>query len=135
MPLPESVAQRLGPLIARVDAEASEFLRGSATALAQRRYPPPLEPMQASLTAHDAEVAALRSEGLTRPLSTIKVERLAAGKIGKVPAELLERETKRKLRERRRRTRGRGAVAPALAPGSAAVVRCSTQLTCVLSSS
>jgi len=76
--LPESFAQRLGPLLARVGAEASEFLRGSATALAQRRHPPPLEPAQASLTAHDAEVAALRSEGLTRTLSTIEVERLFA---------------------------------------------------------
>jgi uncharacterized membrane protein YccC len=78
VPLPESVAQRLGPLIARVGAEASEFLRRSAGALAQRRHPPPLEPVQASLTAHDAEVASLRSEGLTRALSTIEVERLFA---------------------------------------------------------
>ena len=37
-PLPESVAQRLDPLIARVGAEASEFLRRSAAALAQRRH-------------------------------------------------------------------------------------------------
>ena len=78
VPLPESVAQRLDPLLARVGAEASEFLRGSATALARRRHPPPLEPVQASLRAHDAEVAALRSEGLTRALSTIEVERLFA---------------------------------------------------------
>ena len=78
VPLPEFLAQRLGALIARVGAEASEFLRGSATALAQGRHPPPLDPVQASLTAHDAEVAALRSEGSTRALSTIEVERLFA---------------------------------------------------------
>ena len=75
---PSPSRTRLGPLIARVGAEASEFLRGSATALAQRRHPPPLDPVQASLTAHDAEVAALRSEGSTRALSTIEVERLFA---------------------------------------------------------
>ena len=41
VPLPESLAQRLGPLLARVGSEASKFLRGSATALAERRLPPP----------------------------------------------------------------------------------------------
>ncbi len=78
MPLPEPFPQRLGPLIARLGAEASEFLRGSATALTQRRHPPPLEPVEASLKAYDAEVASLRSEGSTRVLSTGEVERLFA---------------------------------------------------------
>ncbi len=78
MPLPEPFPQRLGPLIARLGAEASEFLRGSATALTQRRHPPPLEPVEASLKAYDAEVASLRSEGSTRIISTGEVERLFA---------------------------------------------------------
>jgi uncharacterized membrane protein YccC len=77
-PLPDSFAQRLGPLLTRVGAEASEFLRGSATALAQRRHPPALEPVQALVNAHDAEVATLRRDGLTLALSTIEVERLFA---------------------------------------------------------
>ena len=77
-PLPEALAQRLGPLIARVAATASEFLRESATALVEHRDPPLLAPGNAALTAFDSEVVALRSEGLTRPLSTDEVERLFA---------------------------------------------------------
>ncbi len=41
-------------------------------------FRPRLEQMQASLKAHDAEVASLRREGLTRALSTLEVERLFA---------------------------------------------------------
>ncbi|HME84606.1 MAG TPA: FUSC family protein [Roseiarcus sp.] len=78
MPLPKAFAQRLGPLIDRVSATANEFLRESATALVERRGPPPPAPADAALTAFDSEVAALRSEGLTRALSTDEVERLFA---------------------------------------------------------
>jgi uncharacterized membrane protein YccC len=78
MPLPGPIAQRLGPLIASVGAEASKFLRGTASALVQDRRPPPLEPVEASLKANQIEVESLRSEGLTRPLSTSEVERLFA---------------------------------------------------------
>jgi hypothetical protein len=78
MPLPEALAQRLGPLIARIGAEASEFLRDSATALAARHDPPPLAPASRALKAFDSELATVRSEGLTRALSTDEVERLFA---------------------------------------------------------
>ena len=78
VPLPEAFAKRLGPLIARFGAAASEFLRGCATALAEGRDPPPLPPADAALKSFDSEVAALRSEGLTRALSTTEVERLFA---------------------------------------------------------
>jgi hypothetical protein len=78
MPLPEPFAQGLGPLIVRFGAEASRFLRGSATALTQRRNPPSLEPVDASLKAYESEVASLRGEGLTRALSTGEIERLFA---------------------------------------------------------
>jgi uncharacterized membrane protein YccC len=77
-PLPEALAQRLGPLIARVATTASEFLRESATALVEHCDPPPLAPADAALTAFDSEVVALRSEGLTRAVSTDEVERLFA---------------------------------------------------------
>jgi uncharacterized membrane protein YccC len=77
-PLPQPFAQRLGPLLTRVDTDASEFLLRSASALAQPRSPPPLESVDASLQAYDAEVAAMRSGGLTRALSTSEVERLFA---------------------------------------------------------
>ncbi len=78
MPLPGVIARRLNPTLIHVGAEASQFLTGSAAALVQSRRPPPLEPVEAALKAFDAEVASLRSEGLTRPLSTGEVERLFA---------------------------------------------------------
>ena len=76
--LPEPLPQRLGPLIAGFGGEASEFLRRSAAALTQRRGPPSPESVEASLKAYESEVASLRSEGLTRALSTGEVERLFA---------------------------------------------------------
>jgi uncharacterized membrane protein YccC len=78
MPLPEALAQRLGPPLAKVTAGASEFLFSSATALAERSSSPPLEQVDASIDEYESEVALLRSEGLTRPLSTGEVERLFA---------------------------------------------------------
>ena len=77
-PLPGAIAQRLDPPLARVGEAASEFLFGCATALAQGRDSPPLEPVETALRAFDSEVASLRAEGLTRPLSTGDVERLFA---------------------------------------------------------
>jgi uncharacterized membrane protein YccC len=75
-PFPDAVAQRLMPLLAKVGTEVGEFLRGSAATLVARRHPPSLERAEVSLNAYDAEVSALRSEGLTRALSTDQVERL-----------------------------------------------------------
>lgn len=77
-PLPGAIAERLGPLLARVGEGASAFLRGCGAALAQGRPPPPLEPVETSIAAHDSEVASLRTEGLTRVLSADEVERLFA---------------------------------------------------------
>jgi uncharacterized membrane protein YccC len=78
IPLPEAFAQRLGPLMTRIGAAASEFLRESAAALVELRDPPLLAPAEAALSAFDSEVAALRREGLTRALATDEVERLFA---------------------------------------------------------
>jgi len=77
-PLPGVIAQRLAPLLTHVGEGASAFLFASAIALTQERPPPPLEPVEAPLDAFDSGVAALRSEGLTRTLSTAEVERLFA---------------------------------------------------------
>ena len=77
-PFPDAVAQRLTPLLTQVCRDVSEFLHGSAAALVLRRRPPSLEPTEVSLEAYDAEVNALRTEGLTRGLSTDEVERLFA---------------------------------------------------------
>jgi uncharacterized membrane protein YccC len=77
-PLPKVCADRLGPALDRLGPVASAFLLGSSAALAQGRSPPPLEPVEAALEAHESEIAALRKEGLTRPLSTAEAERLFA---------------------------------------------------------
>jgi uncharacterized membrane protein YccC len=77
-PLPDAIAQRLDRPLANVGENASSFLLASATALANRRPPPPLEPVEGALDAYDSEIASLRSEGFTRPLSTNEVERLFA---------------------------------------------------------
>lgn len=77
-PLPSAFAQRLGPLLTRVGADASEFLRGSATTLVQRDHPPSLQAVEASLKACDSEITSLRTEGLTRGLSSSEVEHLFA---------------------------------------------------------
>jgi uncharacterized membrane protein YccC len=77
-PLPGAIAQRLAPLLTHVGEGASAFLFASAIALTQGRPPPPLEPVAAALQAYVSEVAALRSEGLTRALSTDELERLFA---------------------------------------------------------
>ena len=75
-PLPGALAERLDPLLRRAGEAASAFLRGSANALEQGRAPPSLGPVEAALQAYESEVASLRSEGLTRALSTTEVERL-----------------------------------------------------------
>lgn len=78
MPFPGVFAQRLGAPLGRVGADASEFLRGSATALVLRGHSPPLEAVEASLAAYDSAVTSLRNEGLTRAMSSGEVERLFA---------------------------------------------------------
>jgi uncharacterized membrane protein YccC len=77
-PLPGAVAERLAPPLARFGREGSQFLLGCADELSHRNAPPSLEPFDAALKACDSEIAALRREGLTRPLSTAEVERLFA---------------------------------------------------------
>ena len=77
-PLPDAIAHRLDRPLANVGENASSFLLANATALANCRPPPPLEPVEAAIDAYDFEIASLRSEGFTRPLSTTEVERLFA---------------------------------------------------------
>jgi uncharacterized membrane protein YccC len=77
-PLPEPLRSRLGALLTRVGAAASEFIDASATALNDRDEPPPLDAYEAALAAYIAEVEAVRSEGLTLPLTANEVEPLFA---------------------------------------------------------
>lgn len=78
IPLPEVFAKRLGPLLTRVGKDASEFMRAGAAALRHGGKPQSLEACDASLSAYESEVTALRNEGLTRTLSSFEVERLFA---------------------------------------------------------
>ena len=77
-PLPDAVAQRLAEPLARIATIAGEYLRAIARALASRRPRPPLAPFESTPTAYAADIAALRSEGLTRVLSSNDLERLFA---------------------------------------------------------
>src|SRR5262245_24624193 len=74
-PLPNGLPERLGPLLAPIAASTSDYLLASARALAARRLPPALDPVETALGAYASEVAAIRREGLTRPLSSSDVER------------------------------------------------------------
>jgi uncharacterized membrane protein YccC len=78
VPLPDVLLGRLGPLLERLGASASEYLRGSAGALRSRCSPPPLDPITTALEAYTFEIAAVRHQGLTRSLSSSEVERLFA---------------------------------------------------------
>jgi hypothetical protein len=78
VPLPDVFVRRLGPPLTRVGKDASQYLRASGNALELGRLPPPLQAFEASLKAYDSEVASLRTEGLTRTLSSGEVERLFA---------------------------------------------------------
>jgi uncharacterized membrane protein YccC len=77
-PLPEAIGRRLHEPLARFGEEATAFLSGSAEALADRRSPSSIAPTQAALAAYGAEVAAIRSEGLSRSMETAAVERFFA---------------------------------------------------------
>jgi hypothetical protein len=73
-PLPAALRGHLSPPLMRVGAAACGFLRDSATALGKRDGPPPLDAFEAALAAYVAEVEAVRSEGLTAPLTSTEVE-------------------------------------------------------------
>ncbi|HML06896.1 MAG TPA: FUSC family protein [Xanthobacteraceae bacterium] len=76
VPLPDSFAQRLGPLLARLGADSSDFLRKTATALPRRSRPPPLAAVEAAVNAYASEITSLRREGLTRALANDEAEQL-----------------------------------------------------------
>lgn len=77
-PLPEPLRSRLGAPLTRVGESARDFLNDSARALNERSPPPPLAAFEAALSAYTAEVEAVRSEGLTAPLTANEVEPLFA---------------------------------------------------------
>src|SRR5262249_46566130 len=77
-PLPDAVGQRLAPCTIAVGAEAGRYLAACADALRTRRAPPDPREVGLAIATFTAEVAALRADGLTRPLSTAQLEQLFA---------------------------------------------------------
>jgi Fusaric acid resistance protein-like len=77
-PLPEPVAQRLDAPVRQVATAYSEYLDGTAAALASRASPPPLHSVETALEDYTSEIGVLRRQGLTRHLSGGEMERLFA---------------------------------------------------------
>jgi uncharacterized membrane protein YccC len=78
VPLPEASQARLGLPLASASETAADYLRGSSAALIAHRNPPPLDAVDAAFDGYDAEIAALRREGVTRDLPGDAVERFFA---------------------------------------------------------
>jgi uncharacterized membrane protein YccC len=74
-PLPEVFRKRLCPSIEQIAESAAAFAEDSGKALLSRAAPG-LDAFEKALAAYDAEIAAMRAEGLTRSLSGEAVERL-----------------------------------------------------------
>ncbi len=74
-PLPDGFRPRLAPFIVAVAESAASFLERSAARLAAGPAPS-LATLETALNAYEAEIAAVRNEGLTRGLSVDELERL-----------------------------------------------------------
>ena len=78
VPLPADLQQRLALPLKRVSDAYSGYLKAAAASLRTGTLPPPITPIQAALQAYGAEVAALRSEGMTRGVPGDVAERFFA---------------------------------------------------------
>jgi uncharacterized membrane protein YccC len=77
-PISDAMRARLRLRLAAVETTASGFMRACASALRARHHPPSLGPFEQALEAYDAEVEAMRHEGLTRALPGDAAERFFA---------------------------------------------------------
>jgi hypothetical protein len=77
-PLPVDLQRRLSAPLARVSSTMTEYLRIMAATLRTGRGSPAIWPVQEALEAYAAEVAAVRSDGLTRGLPGDVTERFFA---------------------------------------------------------
>src|SRR5665213_1305695 len=75
VPLPADLQRRLAAPLGSVSKAMVEYLRTMATALRAGRGAPAIWPVQAALEAYAAEVAAVRSDGLTRGVPADAAER------------------------------------------------------------
>jgi uncharacterized membrane protein YccC len=76
--LPEPMQARLTPRVSAVASASAAFLRSCGSALLAKAEPPSLEPFETALKAYEAEVTAVREEGLTRVLPGQSAERFFA---------------------------------------------------------
>lgn len=78
VPFSETLQARLELPLARAAETATDYLRGCGAALVARSHPPPLDAIDAAFDGYEAEIAALRRDGLTRDLPGDAVERFFA---------------------------------------------------------
>ena len=78
VPLPTDLQRRLASPLASVSNAFAGYLKENAIALRAGTLPPPYAPMQTALQAYAAEVAVVRSEGLTKGLPGDVAERFFA---------------------------------------------------------
>lgn len=78
VPLPADLQRRLILPLKRVSDAKVEYLRAAAVSLRTGTLPPAIAPIQAALLAYAAEVASVRSEGLTRGVPGDVAERFFA---------------------------------------------------------
>lgn len=74
-PLPDGFRARLGPSVTAIADSGEAFLEECAAALATGAAPAPAK-VEAARQSFEAEIAALRQEGLTRQLPTEALERM-----------------------------------------------------------
>ena len=77
-PLPINLQSRLAPPLAKLSETMGSYLKASAEALRHGAGAPAIWPVQTALEAYAAEIAAMRSEGLTRGLPGDMTERFFA---------------------------------------------------------
>jgi uncharacterized membrane protein YccC len=78
VPFSETLLRRLELPLGRAFKAAADYFRGSSAALIARRNPPLLAAVDAAFDGYEAEIAALRREGLTRDLPGDALERFFA---------------------------------------------------------
>ena len=78
LPLPEPLRSRLAPAGARLAGAAAEYLAACASELRARRPAPALLPVAALFDAYNAQIVAVREQGLTRALHADAAERFFA---------------------------------------------------------
>jgi hypothetical protein len=78
VPLPPELQARLATALSNVSSAIVGYLRGAAEAMRTAAGPPALVPVDDAVKAYADEVAAVRSEGLTRGLPGDGAERFFA---------------------------------------------------------